>query len=141
MGNSKSCCLKASPSPSASPKLDRGSRHVKPKGESEVHEAAARDTGAVETVPATPKSESTSGALKRHHLKNTSAPVTPQGKKQQFPSALGVPLSSAAPRAPWEGLTAWGSSQLEPALLGMGTCFPTPAAFPLAAGCFSLFTT
>ncbi|XP_070273076.1 cyclin-Y-like protein 1 [Myotis yumanensis] len=78
MGNSKSCCLKASPSPSASPKLDWGSRHVKSKCESEVHEAAARDTGAVETVPATPKSESTSRALKRHHLKNISAPATPK---------------------------------------------------------------
>uniref|UniRef100_G1Q494 Cyclin N-terminal domain-containing protein n=1 Tax=Myotis lucifugus TaxID=59463 RepID=G1Q494_MYOLU len=79
MGNSKSCCLKASPSPSASPKLDRGSRQVKSKCESEVHEAAARDTRAVETVPATPKSESTSRALKRHHLKNISAPATPKG--------------------------------------------------------------
>ncbi|XP_023599576.1 cyclin-Y-like protein 1, partial [Myotis lucifugus] len=78
MGNSKSCCLKASPSPSASPKLDRGSRQVKSKCESEVHEAAARDTRAVETVPATPKSESTSRALKRHHLKNISAPATPK---------------------------------------------------------------
>ncbi|XP_036169944.1 cyclin-Y-like protein 1 [Myotis myotis] len=78
MGNSKSCCLKASPSPSASAKLGGGSRRVKSKRESEAHEAAARDTGAVETVPAAPKSESTCGALKRHHLKNSSAPVTPQ---------------------------------------------------------------
>ncbi|XP_059551469.1 cyclin-Y-like protein 1 [Myotis daubentonii] len=78
MGNSKSCCLKASPRPSASPKLGRGSRRVKSKRESEAPEAAARDTGAVQTVPAAPKSESTCGALKRHHLKNISAPVTPQ---------------------------------------------------------------
>ncbi|KAK1342814.1 hypothetical protein QTO34_015581 [Cnephaeus nilssonii] len=79
MGNRLTCCVKASPSPRASPKLGGGSKQVKSKCEYEVHEEAARDTGAMETVPATPKSEKLkSGALKRHHLKNISAPVIPQ---------------------------------------------------------------
>ncbi|XP_054574327.1 cyclin-Y-like protein 1 [Eptesicus fuscus] len=79
MGNRLTCRVKASPSPRASPKLGGGSKQVKSKCEYEVHEEAAGDTGAMETVPATPKSEKLkSGALKRHHLKNISAPVIPQ---------------------------------------------------------------
>lgn len=96
MGNWLTCCVKASPSPSprASPKLGGGSKQVKSKCESEVHEEVAKDTGAVETVPATPKSEKlkserlNSLALMGYHRKNISAPVIPQGKKQRMPSAL-----------------------------------------------------
>ncbi|KAK1342792.1 hypothetical protein QTO34_015559 [Cnephaeus nilssonii] len=94
MGSRLTCCVKASPSPRASPKLGGGSKQVKSKCESEVHEEAAKDTGAVETVPATPKSEKlkserlNSLALRGYHRRNISAPVIPQGKKQRMPSAL-----------------------------------------------------
>nr|KAF6297600.1 hypothetical protein mPipKuh1_009685 [Pipistrellus kuhlii] len=77
MGNWLPRCLKASPSPSASPKLGWSSRQV--KCESEVHEEAARDTRAMEAVPVTPKSEKLNlGAIKHCHLKNIRAPMTPQ---------------------------------------------------------------
>lgn len=140
MGNCKSCCLKASPSPSASPKPGRGSRRVRSKRESEAHEAAARDTGAVETVPAAPKSESTSGALKRHHLKNISAPVTPQGKRQQFPSALWGISALCCPQNPLGGTHCLGlfpagaSFSRDGHLVPHSLCFP-----PCGRMCFPLY--
>uniref|UniRef100_L7N1N0 Cyclin N-terminal domain-containing protein n=1 Tax=Myotis lucifugus TaxID=59463 RepID=L7N1N0_MYOLU len=75
MGNWCTCCLKPIPSP----KLDRGSRHVKSKCKSKVHEEAAEDTETVETVPATQKSKRLNSlALKGYHRKNISAPAMAQ---------------------------------------------------------------
>lgn len=140
MGNSKSCCLKASASASGSPKLGRGSRRVKSKRESEAHEAAARDTGAVETVPAAPKSASTSGAPKRHHLKTISAPVTPQGKRQQFPPALWGTSVLRCPQSPLGGTHCLGLLPAGASFPRDGHLVPAPAAFPLAAGCVPLYS-
>lgn len=116
MGNWLPCCLKASPSPSASPKLGWSSRQV--KCESEVHEEAARDTRAMEAVPVTPKSEKlNSGAIKHYYLKNISAPMTPQGKKQQMPSALWRTSGLLCPQSPLGGTPCFG-------LLPAGASFP-----------------
>lgn len=100
MGNKLTCCLK----PNANPKLGQCSRRVKPNCKSEVYEAAARDTMAVVTMPASLEpSRFSFGVSEGHQLEHISDLEMPEGKKQQMSSALWCTSGLCCPQGPLGG--------------------------------------